>query len=158
MKTTLNITNYEPYGRLQYHGQWRLFWVKKIVFSSLLVRKKNNFYSLAERKCYNYGLILTTYHIWILVFKHLERISIEEKTASRWRPRIKESKTLMIMATMDSSMANLYPARAPLSPRSVPSHQPPHTDFAHKFCTKIARLGPQPAARLPAPEATAAWK
>ena len=154
MKTTLNITNYEPYG-------WtlRVSWpmVSLLTFSARCWCEKNNFYSLEERKWYNDGWILTTYHIWILVFKHLERISIEEKTASRWRPRIKESKTLM-MATMDSSMANLYPARAPLSPRSVPSHQPPHTDFAHKFCTKIARLGPQPAARLPAPEATAAWK
>ena len=33
MKTTLNITYYEPYGRLECHGQWRLFGVKEMVFS-----------------------------------------------------------------------------------------------------------------------------
>ena len=53
MKTTLNITYtyYEPYGRFEYHGQWRLFGVEveEIVFSSLLVQK-NHFYLLEERK------------------------------------------------------------------------------------------------------------
>ena len=80
---------------------------------------------------------------------------MKKKTASRRRPKIKESKTLMIMATMDSSMANLYSARAPLSPlkpHRATNHRTRilHTNFAPKLhdSGRSQQLGSQLPGRL----------